>query len=88
MPLTVARMSRMPSFRAAASITGASSIVFLPAGSMSSCGLDAISRALICPCSPESSASEMSSVATPTARPSIEMSDKNAVCASLRAAQR
>ena len=67
---------------------GPRSMVFLPAGSISNCGLDAISRALICPCKPDSSASEINNVATPTARPSIEISDRKAVCASLRAAQR
>ena len=58
--------ARVPNLRAAASMAGASSMVFFPIGSISNCGLAAIRRALICPCKPDSNASEISSVATPT----------------------
>jgi len=78
----------MPMRRPAAEIASASAIVGVPAGSMRSCGLDAISRFLIWPCSPAINASEISSVATPTASPSIEIDDRNAVCRCLRADQR
>ena len=45
-------------------------------------------RPVICPCKPVSSAIEMSSVATPTASPSMLIADRNAVCRCLRAAHR
>ena len=50
--------------------------------------LDAISLRLICPCNPAMSASEIRSVATPTARPSMEIEERNAVCLRFRADQR